>query len=346
VIRQFCSVETVICYGYVKDSDVNQPYQVLIVYRPFTIDDPDLQQTVATDATIQAAFQAMRSAGLDVEILRVGADITDVLRGVDPCKTVFFNYCDGFEDDPTGYDPITALFEDLGLAYTGARDEILRSSQDKAVTKAILKQHNISTPEYRVYERPMVDDWSIFPALVKPARKHGSLGITPESVVHTLEQLRDQVGRVIAEWDQPALVEDFIDGIEYRVSVWGNGEVEVLPLMSIEFLPMPQRPFGMKDFDTKWLEHGMHIEIPAHVDPALHADIRAIAIQAFHVLEMRDYGGIDMRVRDGAPYIIDPNANPDICDVSSFSQMARAAGHDYGATLKRIVALAAERLPK
>jgi D-alanine-D-alanine ligase len=322
---------------------MSEPYQVLIAYRPFTIDDPDLQQTVATDATIQAAFEALQRAGFDVQILRVGADIETVLRQYDPLKTVIFNYCDGFQDDPTGYDPITALFEQLGLAYTGARDEILLSSQDKGSTKAILEQHQISTPAYRVYEDDFVDDWDIFPALVKPVRQHGSLGITTDSVVETREQLARQVRKVIDEFQQPALVEDFIDGVEYRVSVWGNAAVEVLPLMSIRFLPMEQRPYGMKDFDTKWLEHGMQIDVPALVDAALAAAIGEVAAASYRVLEMRDYGGIDVRVRDGVPYVIDPNANADICDVSSFSRMAGAAGYDYGAVLGRIVRMAAER---
>jgi D-alanine-D-alanine ligase len=324
---------------------MSEPYQVLLAYRPFHIDDPDLQQTVATDDTIQATFEALRRGGFDVDVLRVGADIGDVLRRYDPLKTVIFNYCDGFEDDPTGYDPITGLFEELGLAYTGTRDEILMSSRDKGITKAILERHGISTPAYRVYEDAVTYDWHIFPALVKPVRQHGSLGITTDSVVDTREQLVRQVRKVIEEFQQPALVEDFIDGVEYRVSVWGNTSVEVLPLMSIRFLPMDERPYGMKDFDTKWLEHGMQIDVPAVVDPALEAAIHEVAAASYRVLEMRDYGGIDIRVRDGIPYVIDPNANADICDVSSFSRMAGAAGYDYAAVLGRIVRMAAERRP-
>ncbi|MEO8613186.1 MAG: ATP-grasp domain-containing protein [Chloroflexota bacterium] len=321
------------------------PYQVLIAYRPFHIDDPNLAQTVATDATIQAAFEALQQAGFDVSVLSVGADIANVLRHYDPRHTVIFNYCDGFDDDPTGYDPVTGIFERLGFAYTGAHDAILLSSQDKGRTKVIMEREHISTPTYRIYEQADVNGWNIFPALVKPVRKHGSLGITPESVVETPEQLARQVGRVLNEWQQPALVEDFIDGTEYRVSVWGNAALEVLPLMSIQFLPMPERPYGMKDFDTKWLEHGMQIDIPAKVEPGLLTRIEQVAMQAFRALEMRDYGGIDIRVRDGIPYVIDPNANADICDVSSFSQMARAAGYDYATVLARIVGLAAERIP-
>jgi D-alanine-D-alanine ligase len=320
-------------------------YQVLIAYRPFHITDPNLAQTVATDATIQAAYLALQSAGFDVSVLSVGADIADILRQYDPRRTVIFNYCDGFDDDPTGYDPVTRVFEDLGFAYTGAHDSILLSSQDKAITKAILEQHGIPTPSYRVYSEANVDGWNIFPALVKPARKHGSLGILPDSVVDSPLALARQVQRVLDDWEQPALVEDFIDGVEYRVSVWGNEALEVLPLMSIRFLPMQERPFGMKDFDTKWLEHGMQIDIPAKMESALCLRIEQVAMEAFRALNMRDYGGIDIRVRDGVPYIIDPNANADICDVSSFSQMARAAGYDYGAVLGRIVRLAAERLP-
>jgi D-alanine-D-alanine ligase len=172
------------------------------------------------------------------------------------------------------------------------------------------------------------------------------LGITPQSVVESSAQLARQIQRVLEEWQQPALVEDFIDGSEYRVSVWGNAALEVLPLMRIQFLPMADRPYGMKDFDTKWLEHGMQIDIPAKIEDQLQVRIEQVAMQTFRALEMRDYGGIDVRVRDGIPYVIDPNANADICDVSSFSQMARAAGHDYGSVLGRIVELAAERLPE
>jgi D-alanine-D-alanine ligase len=322
------------------------PYQVLIAYRSFHLADPNWEQTVATDETIQAAFAALGRAGLAVSVLSVGADIGDVLRGYDPCRTVIFNYCDGFDNDPTGYDPVTRVFEDLGFAYTGAHDAILLSSQDKAHTKAILEHNHISTPAYHVYENADVNGWNIFPALVKPARKHGSLGITPQSVVETPERLAQQVQHVLDEWQQPALVEDFIDGIEYRVSVWGNTVLEVLPLMSIQFLPMLERPYGMKDFDTKWLETGMQIDIPAKIDSVLQTRIEQAAMQAFRALEMRDYGGIDIRVRDGVAYVIDPNANADICDVSSFSQMARAAGYDYAAVLARIVGLAAERLPE
>lgn len=319
-------------------------YKVLIVYRPFTIDDPSLLQTVASDDTIQIVHEALTTAGFDAEIIRVGDDIEAVLRRYDRRGTLIFNYCDGFLDDPTGYDPITRLFEDLGFAYTGARDDILLSSQDKATIKAALVACNVPTPVYRICESAP-EDWTCFPALVKPSRKHGSLGITPESVVETAEALAQQVRRVIEEWKQPALVEEFIDGVEYRVSLWGNGHVETLPLMSITYYPIPGRQYGLKDFQTKWEEIGLRIDVPAAVEPALKQRIEEAAIAAYAACEMRDYGGIDIRVRGDTPYVIDPNANADISEVSNFIRMATVAGYDYSAMLARIVRLASERIP-
>lgn len=320
-------------------------YKVLIAYRPFSIDDPALLQTVASDETIQIVHDSLAAAGFDAEIVCVGRDIETVLRGYDPRETLIFNYCDGFQDDPTGYDPVTRLFEDLGFAYTGARDAVLVSSQDKATIKAVLVAHDVPTPVYRICETAP-EDWTHFPALVKPSRKHGSLGITPESVVETPEALARQVRRVVEEWQQPALVEEFIDGVEYRVSLWGNGHVETLPLMSITYFPIPGRQYGLKDFQTKWEEIGLKMDIPAQVEPALKRRIEETAIAAYHACEMRDYGGIDIRVRDDTPYVIDPNANADISDVSNFIRVAKAAGYDYSMMLARIVRLAAERIPR
>lgn len=321
-------------------------FQVLIVYRPFTIDDPALLQTVADDDTIRMVSEALTAAGFNAAVLRVGPDVDADLRAYDPRRTLLFNYCDGFQDDPTGYDPITRLFEDLGFAYTGARDAVLIASQDKTNIKAALVEQGVPTPAYCICDTPP-DDWTCFPALVKPARKHGSLGITRESVVETPAALAAQVRRIVTEWRQPALVEDFIDGVEYRASLWGNGhQVEMLPLMSITYLPLPGRRYGLKDFDTKWEEVGLDMAVPAAIDPDLRQRIEAAAIAAYHACEMRDYGGIDLRVRDGQPYVIDPNANADISEVSNFMRMARAAGHDYASMLARIVQLAAARLPR
>jgi D-alanine-D-alanine ligase len=321
-------------------------YDVLILYRPFPLlTETQIIDVGAPDESVQAVEKALRAAGFQTQTWLVGDDVDGLLRKLDPYRTVIFNYCDGFDENQCGYDPITRTFEELRLAYTGADDAILAGSVDKAISKQQLTAHGVSTPAYKIYENDHVDGWRIFPAIVKPAHSHGSIGIVPESVVRTPQELHCQIQRILDEMRQPALVEDFIDGDEFRVSVWGNYTLEVLPLVRFKYLTGAEREFGFKDYDTKWEERGLELEIPAQISDTLRERIETTARQAFRAVGMRDFGGIDIRVRDETPYVIDPNQNPDISDSSNFLRAASSVGMNYSDLLSGIVRLAAERRP-
>ncbi|MEZ4669402.1 MAG: ATP-grasp domain-containing protein [Anaerolineae bacterium] len=322
------------------------PLTVVIVYRPFTqLLSEDVSYTVATDENIKAAQDALTSAGLTTHIIHVDDDIESVLGVYDPASTVIFNYCDGFADNPSGYDPITQVFERLGFAFTGADDATLQWSQDKAITKQRLTRNNIPTPAYQIYDNSHMNGWSLFPALVKPARQHGSLGISSHCVVETHAELQQQVERVLDEWKQPALVEDFIEGDEYRVSMIGNGKLEMLPLMRVSPC-VPGQRYAVLDYETKWDEERARYDRQVQLDPRIYKRIMAAAKASFYAVDMRDYGAVDIRMRGDQAYVLDPNQNPDISDYSYFLWVAEGAGYDYSKMLARIVQLAAARLPR
>ena len=75
-----------------------------------------------------------------------------------------------------------------------------------------------------------------FPAFVKPICESRSVGISNESVVHDEEELRRRVAYIEREFDEPALVEEFLPGDEYTALVLGNGRTrECLPgLVTVE----------------------------------------------------------------------------------------------------------------
>ncbi len=323
---------------------MSEPYQILILYRPsYPLEQSEFLANEASDETVQLVDKSLRKEGFDTRIILVGEDIEEVLRRYDTAETVIFNYCDGYHDGPKGYDPITGLYEALGFAYTGADDEALLQGLDKSIGKSQMMLHGIPTPAYRVFDHSNVGDWNLFPAIVKPNGFHASYGINQKAVVHSQQELKQQVEYLLEEWQQSALVEDFIGGQEYRVSVWGNAELEVLPLMSVHFLQADDPSLAFQDYDTKWDESRMHFEIPAQLKPGVKAHIERVAKETFRVTGMRDYGGIDLRLRGGIPYILDPNHNPDISEVSYIVRMAATLGYDYGEVLARIVRLAAMR---
>jgi D-alanine-D-alanine ligase len=321
-------------------------YKVLITFRPYLDYDKNPPVLVTDDESVRVAYDCLIQAGFATEIICVGEDIDQVLSRYNPQHTVIFNYCDGYHDDPSGYDPITRMYEEMGFAYTGADDAALFGGADKGIAKEQLVKANIPTPAYRVFERAEPDGWGIFPALVKPAGLHASIGITADSVVENTDQLMTQVRRILDEHKTAALVEDFIEGNEYRVSVWGNGdELEVLPLAHFHYTHPPSRRYKFKDYNTKWEEDGYQLVVPAEVEPTLRAKIEWLAKQSFHAVGMRDYGALDVRVRGDEPFVIDPNQNPDISHLSTFLRAVRAKGMDYPDMLARVVELASERRP-
>jgi D-alanine-D-alanine ligase len=324
-------------------------FQVIILYRSALFRDPSPETTIANEAVMHRFEATLQSAGFDAHLVSVGDDIADVLAAFDPAQTVVFNSCEGTEDNPYGYDPITALLERAGFVYTGAADEVLAWSFNKADMKTRLLQHNIPTPEYAIYIDGDSRGWSIFPALVKPVNQHSSVGITRASVVDTPEQLEARVRHVCETWGQPALVEDFIDGPEYRVYILGNRHLEILPVYATYYDNAPDYHDHIWGYDNKWTEHGtndlLRYELPARLDADLQTRIVNVAVESYRRCGARDYGAVDLRLRDGIPYVLDANQNADISEGYSFAQAAAAAGYSYAELVTRIVLLAAERLP-
>jgi D-alanine-D-alanine ligase len=71
--------------------------------------------------------------------------------------------------------------------------------------------------------------------------------------------------------------------------------------------------------------------------------IEKVALNAFRALQMRDYGRVDLRIRNGVPYVLDVNSNPDITMEGGFARSARVAGYDYGQMAAKILDFAATR---
>jgi D-alanine-D-alanine ligase len=324
-------------------------YQVVVLHRPLKMYDRELKKDVPDEVSFPKFAASLESAGFRVHLLCAGDDIASQLDAYDCTKTIFFNCCEGTEENPNGYDPITCLLEEGNYVYTGATDATLKWSFDKSITKVRLVHHQIPTPRYAIYQDGDSRAWDIFPSLVKPVNQHGSFGITRASVVDSSAELEEQVTRVYQTWGKAALVEDFIDGPEYRVYILGNEILEILPLYGTWYDASPDYHDHIWGFENKWGEQSdqsLRHELPAILDPALETAIKEAAATSYRICEARDYGTVDIRVRDGRPYVLDVNQNPDISEGFSFAQAAEAGGCSYPELLARIVLLATERLPR
>ncbi|MBM4464156.1 MAG: ATP-grasp domain-containing protein [Chloroflexi bacterium] len=319
---------------------------VLLLYNlDRTWSEPDLQEVLTA---VEKLESALIEAGHPMTSRAVHRDVEAVIRDFDPSQDIIFNWCDGLEGAPKAEHLVPWVLEALGFSYTGADAQTLLISQDKWRVKRILHTRHISTPRGRVFRQPEADGWDHFPAIVKPVAEHCSFGITREAVVDTPQDLERRVAYVLETFNQPALVEDFIDGREFHVAVWGNGRPQVLPLAEMDFSAFGDVHDRLCTYESKWEPGSLPYRLirtlcPAPVDGGLKARIETVAVTAYRALGCRDYGRMDIRVRDGVSYVLDVNPNPDICDDGSFALAAEVAGFSYPDMASHIVALAANR---
>jgi D-alanine-D-alanine ligase len=227
-------------------------------------------------------------------------------------------------------------------------------------TKLLRAGNGLPTPNHMVIESqplPAAADITLrYPLIVKPALEDASGGIENDSVVQTYEALVERVRHILEHFEQPALVEEYIDGREIHAAILGNENPEVLPLFEMEF---DDSYFHEEDDDSfrphiisysaKWdptteVFYSMEATCPAQIEPALAARIREVALAAFRVTECRDYARVDMRIGpDGEPYILEVNPNPDLALDGAFEMCARASGRSYAQTLAAIAEQALAR---
>lgn len=304
----------------------------------------------------------VRDAGYEVTCINVHDDIERMMAALRLYRPdVVFNLIEYLYNDEGLESSVVGAYEVFGYPYTGSPAYTLSLCQRKHHTKLLLQAAGLPTPPYFIVENldSSIPDRealaSLFPAIVKPAQEDASGGIEREAVVTSYPALVERVRYVLREFEQPALVEKYIEGREIHVAIIGNREPEILPLFEMLFdhtafiEPSEWRP-RIVSFSGKWdpLSEDFYTLEPIcpalDLSPDAAATLGAIALRAYLTTGCRDYARVDMRVAEnGAPYILEVNPNPDLTDGSAFIMCAQASGRTYSQTLGEIVEMAIAR---
>jgi D-alanine-D-alanine ligase len=315
--------------------------------------DPDWTEAETREAGADVASlgAALCDLGHPVDLLRVEDErLRDRLDPFDPLAHIVFNWCEEIPGLPHSEPEVAAVLEGMGFVFTGSSSSVLSLAQDKPRVKRILDATALPTPPWAVFEAADADGWTNFPAIVKAAHEHCSIGISPESVVTSPAELESRVAYILESHRQPALVEEFIDGREFHVAAWGNGTVTVLPAAEMDYVGLTDIRDRLFTYEAKYvpgsrLYETIELRVPAELDPGERENLERIVLATYRATGCRDYGRIDLRYRQGLFYVIDVNPNPDINPLTSMSYAAAELGYSYGAMGSRIVNLAAARHP-
>ncbi|HUT95965.1 MAG TPA: ATP-grasp domain-containing protein [Candidatus Paceibacterota bacterium] len=287
----------------------------------------------------------------DVKILSLGEDAYYQIRIEKP--DVIFNLCDtGFRDDPLLEPHVAAMYDILNVFYTGNNYFTIALCQNKARAKEILSFQNILTPKFQVFasaDRKLDSDLK-FPMIVKPIREDGSVGIRERSVVNSEEQLKQEIDHIVNIYKQEALVEEFIDGREFTVSLMGNRRPIVLPIAEIDFSGMPTHLPKIVSYRAKWIKQSIAFKntpiiSPAKIDEKIAKMIEDVSRKCYKVFGCRGYARIDFRYneKENKLYTLEVNPNPDLSEEFDVAKSAAAAGMSYADLLLRIIDFAMEK---
>ena len=308
------------------------------------------------DPLLEQLRGALESCDHTVQLLAVDDKVeplVDALKAAEP--DLVFNLAESFGGKSALESNVAALLNLLGLRYTGSSPAGLLLAGDKSLTKKVLSFHGVRTPEFATLFRGALD-WAgdiAFPLIVKPPQEDASLGISSNSVVHDLRELFTRIDELQSEFQQPVLVEQFVEGREFYVGVLGNANAQALPVMELDFSRFPAGVPRIASWEAKWGDDGAgsgeqyagtRSIFPVDVKPELSERMQQVAVEAFNALRLRDYARIDLRVTDQQDiFVIEVNPNCYLERESEFARAAAEGGMAYDALIARILELALAR---
>ncbi len=279
--------------------------------------------------------EALRSAGADVSVHDVDADLVPALTQLRP--DVVWPLLHG----ATGEDgSVRDVVRMLGLRLLGTGARASRVAWSKPIAKTVMSRAGVATPDYVTLPQPLFRELGAgkvldlvvarlgLPLVVKPSRGGSALGVT---VVTTREELPSAMVECFAYGDT-ALVERAVQGTEVAVSVLDTGEGPfTLPAVEV----VTDGPY---DYDARYNPGRTEYFAPARLDAPTAEAAARVAVEAHTALGLRHVSRTDLIVdADGVPWFLEVNVAPGMTETSLLPQAAEAAGYDLGRLYRALV---------
>ncbi len=302
---------------------------------------PDLDAEYEPEATVLLLEASLRRLGhVPVRLGNPHALLATLGKGELPPLDAALSIAEGYGSrNREAWAP--ALLEMAGVPCLGSDGLCLSASLDKAWAHRIVAAAGVPVPDPRVVSLGELESacagWE-FPLFVKPRWEGTAKGIGPRSRVEDAASLARAVARIERDYDQPALVERFLPGAEYTVTVVGHAPPRALPVLQRALEPTtgiglhaverhPAPPGG-------WCAH-----TPGVLDAPLERELERLALLAFDALECRDFARADFRLDAGGhPHFLELNPLPTFAPDGSFAILAEIAGRETAEFVAEILA--------
>ena len=326
---------------------------ILVLYNEPLLprDHPDAEQEYAVLAVADFVATTLTAAGFRARLLGLGTDPTLLWTELQsrPVDAVF-NLFEGHLDNPETESYVAALLEWAGVPFTGSPFPALALARAKHKTKYLFRGAGMPTADFQVVHALPVPTCTVpFPVIVKPATQDASIGIDHGSVCVSQLEVETRVSRLLAAYGGPVLVEEYLPGREFNVSVLELPELQTLTPMEIVLPAEANGRWSILTYAGKWQTGSAeYTATPSRfakdLAPETLAELSRLALRAFHLLGCRHYARVDFRVKpDGSAYVLELNPNPDISPEADLTACLGSAGLSHAQFLVKLVQHALSR---
>ncbi|MDD2689884.1 MAG: ATP-grasp domain-containing protein [Candidatus Omnitrophica bacterium] len=306
-------------------------------------DPPDANAEFDAPSTIDIISKAIESCGFRTK--KIG-NVSNLLENIGNLNVdIVFNISEGLSGR-NRESQVPILLEMAGIPFVGADALTLSLTLDKIMAKKIFIAEKIPTPKFfevKTIEDLVNTDHCEFPLIVKPRCEGSSKGLSDNSRVENMEELKNQVELIVNTYKQPALVEEFICGSEFTVAVVGNDPAEAMPVVQIKIdgeLQLNDKFYTFARITSDRLEY----ICPAPIDQVLNEKISELALKTYKAVECCDFGRVDFRVdKKGNPYVLEINPLPSLSTEDVFMLVAKNIGITYEQMIGKILNSALKR---
>jgi D-alanine-D-alanine ligase len=297
---------------------------------------PSLERQVSlrSGARVEDALQRL---GHDVLPVDVAADLIERLEADRPDVAFLALHGRGGEDGT-----VQELLDITGIPYTGSGVLACIRSVDKVLTKHLLLEAGLPTPEFFAFSEtafkelgardalPAIEERLAFPIVVKPAAQGSALGV---KFARTAEDVPAALVAAFS-YDSRVLLERHVAGRDVAVSV-----LDGVALPVVEAVP---REEDFYDFEARYEIGRTEFVCPAGLPPELTARVQDLAVATYELLGCRGFARVDLMVEDGTaePLVLEVNAIPGLTETSLLPMAAEASGISFDELIARILDLA------
>jgi D-alanine-D-alanine ligase len=303
---------------------------------------PDAHVEYEPLATIEVLEQALASLGHTP--LRVGSPVA-LLEGIGrkslPRLDVALNIAEGHGSrNREAWAPV--LLEMAGVPCLGSDALTLSCTLDKAWANRAAAAAGIRVAAQCVMataaDAAHVELPAGFPLFVKPRWEGTAKGIRRSSLVHSRRALAGEVERIARDYAQPALVEAFVPGAEYTVTIVGHDPPRVLPI--IQRALEAETRIGLHALESATDRDADRLAycVPGDLSRDLEARLAKLALDVFALFECRDFARADFRLdAAGEPIFLEINPLPTFAPDATFGILAELAGRPLSELLAEVL---------